>query len=121
MEQAACHANIGGRIRRATRADIAAIADLMLRAQADDGIPRIGELEIAALMERGEIIVLGLEPGELLAAACLTTAAGRGHLAFLVVDPRFAELEARVRGVAAALSESERCEPGFASSLRRAS
>lgn len=109
-----------GRIRHATRDDIAAIRRLMLRAQADDGIPRISEIEIGELMHRGEIIVLDDGP-ELLAAACVTTGGGRGHLAFLVVDPHVPGLEARIRSVAGALSESERCEPSFAPAFRHAS
>jgi ribosomal protein S18 acetylase RimI-like enzyme len=111
-----------GRVRRATRSDLPALARLMLRAQAGDGIPRISELELADLMKRGEIIVLAIHPDELAAAACLVTSHGHGHLAFLVVDPAYdAGLEARIRGVAAALSESERCEPNFAASLRHVS
>jgi len=93
----------------------------MLRAQGVDGAPRISEGEIGELMTRGEIIVLGLGGPELLAAACLTTARGRGHLAFLVVDPDVPGLEPRIRGVAGALSESERCEPSFTASFHRAS
>ena len=103
------------------RDDVSAIWRLMQRAQADDGIPRISEVEIAELMNRGEVIVLGCEGPELLAAACVTTAGGRGHLAFLVVDPRVPGLDARIRSVAGALSESERCEPSFAVAFRRAS
>ena len=110
-----------GCVRRATREDIPAIARLMLRAQIEDGVPRISELEIREQMTSGEIIVLGVEPVELLAAACLTTARGRGRLAFLVVDPRMPELEARIRCVAGALSESESCEQTFAPSFRNAS
>jgi hypothetical protein len=110
-----------GRIRRASPEDVAAIARLVKRAQTSDAIPRICEDEIRTLMTRGEIIVLGLRPRELVAAACLTKAAGRGHLAFLVVDPAFPGLEDRIRGVAAALSDAEDCEPTFAPSLRRAS
>jgi N-acetylglutamate synthase-like GNAT family acetyltransferase len=110
-----------GRIRHATRDDIAPIRRLMLRAQADDGVPRISEPEIAELMNRGEIIVLDSGDNEVLAAACLTTHAGRGHLAFLVVDPRIPDLETRIRSVAGALSESERCEPSFAPAFRHAS
>jgi len=121
VNTSALNGNVDGRIRHATRADVPAIARLMLRAQADDGIPRISELEIAELMTRGEIIVLGVEPHELLAAACLTTAGGRGRLAFLVVDPRVPGLDARIRCVAGALSESERCEQSFAPAFRRAS
>jgi hypothetical protein len=111
-----------GRVRRATRSDLPALARLMSRAQMADGVPCISELEIADLMKRGEIIVLATRPEELAAAACLVTSQGRGHLAFLVVDPKHdSSLEARIRGVAAALSESERCEPNFAPSLRHVS
>ena len=113
--------NTIGRIRRATYEDIPAIRRLMLRAQAEDGVPRISELEIAELMKRGAIIVLGIDALELLAAACLTTAGGRGHLAFLVVDPAVPGLEARIRGVAGGLSEAERCAQSFAPAFRRAS
>jgi N-acetylglutamate synthase-like GNAT family acetyltransferase len=93
-----------GRIRRASPDDVGAISRLVKRAQASDAIPRICEDEIRELMTRGEIIVLGLRPHELVAAACLTKAAGRGHLAFLVVDPAFPGLEDRIRGAAAALA-----------------
>jgi hypothetical protein len=86
--------NVDGQIRRATAVDIPAIARLMLRAQARDGIPRIAELEIGALMTCGEILVLGIEPPELVAAACLTR--GTPHLAFLVVDPAVPGLAARI-------------------------
>jgi len=113
--------NVDGRIRRAIRADIPAIARLMRRAQSEDAIPRISEVEIGELMTRGEIIVLGVEPDELVAAACLRTSGARGHLAFLVVDPHVVGLEARIRGVAAALSDSEGCEPTFDRSLRHVS
>lgn len=121
LNSSALNGNVDGRIRRADRNDIPAIARLMLRAQAEDGIPRISEIEIGELMCRGEIIVLGVEADELVAAACLTTSRRRGHLAFLVVDPAVVGLDARIRSVAAALSDSESCEPTFAPSLRRVS
>src|ERR1700759_965819 len=92
------------RVQRATRADIPAIADLMRRAQAEDGIPRISEAEIGELMAHGQMIVLSNDHDELVAAACLTASAGRGHLAFLVVDPRdpmTGDAEARIRSAAA--------------------
>jgi N-acetylglutamate synthase-like GNAT family acetyltransferase len=113
--------NLDGRIRRASSDDVGAIARLAKRAQASDAIPRIDEDDIRTLLTRGEMIVLGLRPHELVAAACLTKAAGRGHLAFLVVDPAYPGLEDRIRGVAAALSDAEDCEPTFAPSLRTAS
>ncbi|HUJ63179.1 MAG TPA: hypothetical protein VLX92_31995 [Kofleriaceae bacterium] len=72
-------------------------------------------------MNRGEIIVLGLDAHDVIAAACLTTTGGRGHLAFLVVDPAVPELDERIRGVAGGLSEADRCEPSFAPSFHRAS
>ena len=106
-----------GRIRWGRNADVPAIARLMRRVQRYDNIPRASEVDIVELMRRGEIIVLGLTPGELVAAACVTTSNGHGHLAFLVVDPEIDGLEARIRGVAAAVSESERCAPTFASRL----
>jgi N-acetylglutamate synthase-like GNAT family acetyltransferase len=113
--------NVDGRVRHATSSDIPAIARLMLRAQAEDGAPRIAESEIAELMTRGEIIVLGVQPDELVAAACLVAAASRAHLAFVVVEPGVAGLETRIRSVAASLSEAMRCEPRFAQPHRRAS
>ena len=116
----ASNSNVDGRIRRAVTADIAAIGRLARRAQLDDGLPRPSEDDIRALMSRGAIIVLGIEPHELVAAACLTTTNGRGHLAFLVIDPATPGVEARIRGVAAALSDAEDCEPAFAPSLRHA-
>ena len=70
-------------------------------------MPRISEDEIRALMTCGEIIVLGLRPQAIVAAGCLTSGAGRGHLAFLVVDPAFPGLEDRIRGTAAALTDAE--------------
>lgn len=105
--------SVDGRIRRAKSEDIPAIARLMQRAQAEDGIPRISETEVAALLKQGEMIVLGVTPDELAAAACLTTSHGHGHLAFLVVDPEIDGVEPRMRAVAAAMSEAERCEPRF--------
>jgi N-acetylglutamate synthase-like GNAT family acetyltransferase len=111
-----------GRIRRATPSDLPAIGRLMVRAHTAAGVVRPSELELAELMKRGEIIVLATSSGELAAAACLTTSHGRGHLAFLVVDPASdSAIEERIRAVAAALSDSERCEPSFAPSLRHVS
>ena len=52
-------------------------------------------------MTRGQMIVLANDGSELVAAACLTTS-GRGHLAFLVVDPDVADVEALMCGAAAA-------------------
>jgi N-acetylglutamate synthase-like GNAT family acetyltransferase len=100
--------SIDGRVRHATTADLPAIARLMRRAQIEDGISRISEPEIADLMVRGEVIVLGVEAEELIAAACLVTTTDRDHLAFVVVDPAAAGVEPRIRGVAASLIESKR-------------
>ncbi|MFT3694617.1 MAG: hypothetical protein QM831_15820 [Kofleriaceae bacterium] len=100
-------------IRRATSADIHLIAELVGRACHADHIPRISEVELAALLVRGEMLVLATSPDSLGAAACLTTAHGHGHLAFLVVDPDMPELEVRMRAVAGALCEAECCQPAF--------
>ena len=126
MENTQKNEQLNGRVRRATHDDVHAIARLVRRAQIADGIPRIAEPEITELMERGEMIVLATDPEELVAAACLTIARGRGHLAFLVIDPAAHEVETRMLAVAAALSESMRCAPTFgtwtgSAPLRRAS
>jgi hypothetical protein len=95
------------RLRTGKHDDIPAIARLMDRANAADRIPRIDEHELEAVADRGQLIVLQLEPDEVAAAACVAT--GRG-LVFLVIDPDLAspELERRMIGVADALCESER-------------
>lgn len=99
------------RIRRATPADLPKISELMVRACNTDHLPRV-----SALLSRGEMLVLATAPETVSAAACLTTANGRGQLAFLVVDPArpdMSELEERMRAVAAALCEAECCRPAF--------
>jgi N-acetylglutamate synthase-like GNAT family acetyltransferase len=96
-----------GRIRRATREDIPAIARLVRRAY-PDGNARFSEAEIGELLTRGEIIVLAVRPPELVAAACLTSQADDGRLVFLVVDPEVGDLDARIRSVATALGEARR-------------
>jgi len=106
-----------GRIRRATREDVPAIARLVRRAYPDENA-RFSEAEIGELLTRGEIIVLGVEPPELVAAACLTSEADDGRLVFLVVDPSVGGLDARMRSVALALGEARRT---FALPMRRAS
>jgi len=96
------------RIRSGSHDDIPAIARLIHRANAGHGIPHIGEQELEAVAEQGQLIVLQLVPGEVAAAACIAT--GRG-LVFLVIDPRVAssQLEHRMIGVADALYDSEPC------------
>jgi hypothetical protein len=95
------------RLRFGTQDDIPAIARLMARSHAIDGIPRIDRQELEAIADRGQLIVLQVEADELAAAACVAT--GRG-LIFLTIDPEVAttELEHRMIGVAEALCESER-------------
>ena len=95
-----CH--IDGRVRWATRADISAI----------ERIANISAIELGELMTRGEMIVLA-NGSEILGAACLTTNAGHGHLAFVATVPGSHGVEARMRAIASALSQSERCEPEF--------
>ena len=94
------------RLRNGGREDIPAIARLLQRANAADGAPRIGEDELAAVADRGQLIVLQLRPDELAAAVCVTS--GRG-IAFLVIDPEIVsrELEHRMISVADAVWESE--------------
>lgn len=84
-----------------------------MRACNTDHLPRVSDVELAALLSRGEMLVLATAPETISAAACLTTANGRGQLAFLVVDPDMPELEERMRAVAAALCEAECCRPAF--------
>jgi len=95
------------RLRGGRRDDVPAIARLLHRANSADHIPRIDEHELAAVADRGQMIVLQLYPDELAAVACV--ASGRG-LVFLVIDPEVASpaLEHRMIGVADALHESER-------------
>jgi hypothetical protein len=102
----AVNGNTDGRIRWATRADVPAIARLLRRAYADDKRPRISDAELEDVMARGELIVLAVQPGEVLAAACLATARGHGRLTFIVTAPGIPGLDARMRGVAAALEEA---------------
>jgi hypothetical protein len=95
------------RVRGGTNADLPAITRLIDRANANHCTPHIDEHELEAVANRGRLIVLPLQPGELAAAACV--APGRG-LVFLVIDPAVAnaELENRMIGVADALCDSER-------------
>lgn len=94
------------RLRTGTHGDIPAIARLIHRANAANGVPHIGEQELEAVAGRGQLIVLQLRPDEVVAAACV--ARGRG-LVFLVIDPAVAspQLEHRMISVADALSESD--------------
>jgi len=95
------------RLRSARHGDIAAIAPLISRAYGADGIPYIDERDLEAVADQSQLIVLQLQPDEVVAAACV--AIGRG-LVFLVIDPEVAspQLEHRIIGVADALCESER-------------
>ena len=93
------------RIRAGRVADLPAIARLLHRANAHDGLPRIDEVELWELAQRCRLIVLQLDATELAAVACIT----RRGVAFVVIDPAVAsaELEHRMMGVAEALVDSE--------------
>ena len=107
------------RIRAGGHDDLPAIARLIGRANSVDRIPRIDPQELEAIADRGQLIVLELEPSEIAAAACI--ASGRG-LVFLVIDPDVAsaELEHRMVAVADALCEAQtRSVPRCKVKLRR--
>ena len=93
------------RIRGGGHDDLPALARLVARANRVIGAPHIELDELDDRLELGQLIVLELQPNELVAAAC--TASHRG-VVFLVIDPEVAspELEHRMIGVANALCES---------------
>lgn len=91
---------VDGRIRRATRDDVPAIARLVRRAGREQAI---SEAELAELAARGDVIVLGIDASELVAMACVTRS-----VELVVVDPGTTGLDARMRSVAAALAEAVR-------------
>jgi hypothetical protein len=92
-------------VRWATRADLPAIAKLIKLAYAEDKVPRISDAELEEVLARGEMIVLSVKPGEVIAAACLTSTRSR-HVAFCVTAPGIPGVDARIRGIASALGEA---------------
>ena len=94
------NAAVDGRIRRATRDDVPAIARLVRRAGRERSVT---EAELAELAARGDVIVLGIDGSELVAMACVARSAE-----LVVVDPDTTGLDARMRSVAAALAEAVR-------------
>jgi N-acetylglutamate synthase-like GNAT family acetyltransferase len=91
---------VDGRIRRATRDDVPAITRLVRRAGREASVREADLIELAV---RGDVIVLGVEPSELVAMACVTRS-----IELVVVDPDATGLDARMRSVAAALAEAVR-------------
>jgi hypothetical protein len=106
MSQSSIPAPQVTRIRAGGHDDLEAIARLIGRANSADRIPRIAPEELETIAERGQLIVLELQPCEIAAAACV--ASGRG-LVFLVIDPEVAspEIEHRMIAVADALCEAQ--------------
>lgn len=92
-------AMLGASVRRATTADLPALARLINRAHVVEQSfaegERTGPAELAAMAERGHFLVLDGRPGELAASVYVRVEDGRGWLSMLAVAP---ELQRRGLG-----------------------